>query len=92
MKTLILKLPQEIAQQVIDAITSAEIEEVRLKEPKVDEVWEVKNKPYSKFVVRERHLENMRANPSDYTFVSEKIHENRDFSYTCGSDYCRCTQ
>lgn len=43
------------------------------------------------FVVRsERSIENIEQ--GGYSKIADSPHENDDFSYVCGSDYCRCMQ
>lgn len=41
---------------------------------------------------RKRVMRKGRAMAENETFVSDEPHENNDFSYTCGSDWCRCMQ
>lgn len=56
----------------------------------IGEVWR-NNVTNKVFVVRtEKSIENIKK--GDYAKVADRAHENDDFSYLCGSDWCRCMQ
>lgn len=44
----------------------------------------------SKIVIKESDLPHLMANPELYTFVSDKPHEDGDFSYLCNFNHCKC--
>lgn len=60
------------------------------KTPEIGHVW--KKKEGYKFVVRQRNLREMAINPEQFEFICSRPHEDQDFSYLCGQDWCRCCQ
>lgn len=42
------------------------------------------------FIVKDYDLRTMHDNLLDYEFISNKAHDNGDYSYTCGNDWCQC--
>lgn len=62
-----------------------------LKTPELKEVWY--DKAFDrKVVVRENNIWLIRDRVSVFSFVCEKPHQDEDYSYLCGSEYCRCCQ
>jgi hypothetical protein len=60
------------------------------QQAQIGEVWRNNDKHRTFTVKSEKSIENI-AN-GDYTKVADFPHQNDDFSYLCGSEYCRCIQ
>ncbi len=58
--------------------------------PELGQIWRDKvNK--RKFRVYKEHLKLIAANPDNYELSCIKPHDDGDFSYICGFEWCRCT-
>lgn len=67
-----------------------------VRAPASGEVWRALSKlgefGGGKFVVRESKLDEIRENPALFEYVCARPHDDGDFDYLCGRQYCRCSE
>lgn len=81
-------------QTELNRIEAAKIASVTKPKPapEINQVWTSKDRPTVKFVIRnEAQVMAICNSIAAFDFVCDKPHEDGDFSYLCGWQYCRCS-
>lgn len=83
-KSMHLKNFASVSSTVIDVPLDPDYRD----DPKEGNIYRRKNG--SIFIVNDYDLVTMKENLLDYEFICSKAHQDGDYSYSCGNDWCKC--
>jgi len=58
----------------------------------IGQVWKNRTTLAKRVVRGPSFIQTIQDNPSEFELVADRPHGDEDFSYVCGSDYCKCMQ